>query len=75
MFAFVVLGLVSSVLVKRSAGKNACEMAYFVSSGTSESLTQRSKKSLIRNCSADLINVAFARSQLQQLLEFESSYF
>jgi len=34
MFAFVVLGLVSSVLGKRLAGKNVSEMTYFVSSGT-----------------------------------------
>ena len=33
MFAFVVFGLVSSVLAKRLAGKNVCEMTYFVSSG------------------------------------------
>ena len=34
MFAFVVLGLVSSVLAKRLAWKNISEMTYFVSSGT-----------------------------------------
>jgi len=34
MFAFVVLGLVSSVLAKRFAGKNVTEIIYFVSSGT-----------------------------------------
>jgi len=33
MYAFVVLGLVSSVLVKRLAGKNVSEMTGFVSSG------------------------------------------
>jgi len=33
MCAFVVLGLVSSVLAKRLAGKNVFEMTYFVSSG------------------------------------------
>jgi len=34
MFAFVVLGLVSSVLAKKLAGKNVSEMIYVVSSGT-----------------------------------------
>jgi len=34
MFAFVVLGLVSSVLAKKLAGKNISEMTHFVSSGT-----------------------------------------
>jgi len=34
MFAFVVLGLVSSVLAKRLAGKNVSEMTCFVSNGS-----------------------------------------
>jgi len=33
MFAFIVLGLVSSVLAKRLAGKNVSKMTCFVLSG------------------------------------------
>jgi len=34
MFAFVVLGIVASVLAKRLEGKNVSEMTRFVSIGT-----------------------------------------
>jgi len=34
LFDFVVLGLASSVLANRLAGKNVSEMTYFASSGT-----------------------------------------